>query len=298
MQTYFKNNPKISHIGEKNGVNIDILRLDQIHPVVSGNKLFKLTRYLDEALTSTHKTLLTFGGAYSNHLHATAYACQILGLKCHGLVRGSAHEINSETISDCKKMGMKIHYIDRTTYRRIFEELHQEDLKKEYGDCTIVPSGGFGLKGADGASDIMKCIPPDTYSHICVALGSGTTIAGLLLKKREEHILAFPALKGMTDIEYRMRKMGVQDLSRLIVSADYHFGGFAKRNRELVDFMNQFYTSYKIPLDMIYTGKMMFGVFRMIDEGYFPAGSRILTIHTGGLQGNHSLPENTLCYSV
>lgn len=296
MLSLLKNPIKIDPIYQKKGVRVDMLRLDLIHPLVSGNKLFKLSEYLYEALRSGHKTILTFGGAYSNHLHATAYACQSLGIRCIGVVRGSALEIDSRTIEDCKKMGMEIHYADRVTFRRIFESAQPDEIKNMFGDCLIVPSGGMGLAGAKGASLIINSVPEDMYSHLCLTVGSATTLAGIMQKERNEKILAFPALKGMNDLEDRLFSMGVSDTNRLSVSAGFHFGGFARRNPELTTFMDNFYLQHQIPLDFVYTGKLMYGISEMIEHESFTDGSRILAFHTGGLQGNRSLPSNTLCY--
>lgn len=296
MLSSLKNRIKIDPIIHKKGAQIDMLRLDLIHPVVSGNKLFKLSEYLYETLRTDHKTILTFGGAYSNHLHATAYACQSLNIRCIGIVRGKAHEINSQTIDDCKHMGMEIHYADRETFRRLFEQTNTEEIKNLFGDCMVVPSGGLGLMGARGASLITNSIPENVYTHLCLAVGSATTLAGIMMNDRNEKIIAFPALKGMNDLTERLNKMGIQDTDRVSVCADFHFGGFARKTPDLINFMNEFYTQYRIPLDFVYTGKLMFGIFEMLNRQAFPQGSRILAFHTGGLQGNRSLPKNTLSY--
>lgn len=280
---------------KENSLNqIDILRLDLIHPMLSGNKIFKLSLFLSDCLQSNHRTLLTFGGAFSNHLSATAYACRTLGIKCIGLVRGEI--LNTPTLKYCQKMGMELHGMERSEFRKISEQTNNDLLISKYGPHTLVPLGGFGKKGANGAMDIMNLVPENTYSHICTPVGSGTTLAGLLLKSRKETIVAFPAIKNMHDIPNRMLEMGVRSLEKLSVVSNYHFGGFAKRNDELIKFINQFYRDYQIPLDMVYTSKMLFGVIDMIQNGEFPHSSKILCIHTGGLQGNQSLPAGTLCF--
>ncbi len=277
-------------------VAVSVLRLDQIHSQVSGNKLFKLTKYLDEALRSEHKTILTFGGAFSNHLAATAYACAQLGLKSIGIVRGEAHLPLSHTLQRCSEMGMKIQYMDRANFSKISFSESNDSLHQQYGDFTQVPTGGYGKKGAAGASDILKWIPEKTYSHICVAVGSGATVAGLLLGRRPEKIYAFPAIKGMHDIPQRIEACGAEYNDRLTVIGDYHFGGFARKNTGLFQFMNDFFKNHDIPLDFVYTARMMYGVMDLIHKKQFPEGSHILCIHTGGLQGNASIESGVLSF--
>lgn len=277
-------------------ITLDILRLDKIHETVSGNKLFKLSEYLDEALRSDHKTMLTFGGFYSNHFTATAFACNLLGLKSIGIVRGNEAESTSTTITDCRNMGMEIHFLERADFKKISEKTTNEDLIIKFGKHTLVPLGGYGIKGAIGAAHITDFIPENKYTHICVAVGTATTLAGLLLNNRTEKIMAFPALKGLADIYERLYALGVTDTERLVVFPDFHFGGFAKKNPELLNFMNEFYHDHLIPLDFVYTGKMMFGIINLLHQNLFPHDARILAVHTGGLQGNRSLPEGTLCF--
>ncbi len=277
-------------------VAVSMLRLDQIHSQVSGNKLFKLRNYIDEAFQSEHKTILTFGGAFSNHLVATAYACEKLGLKSIGIVRGEAHEPISHSLKKCQKFGMRIHYLDRTNFARISFSENNESLHRQFGDFTQVPTGGYGPKGAAGASDILNLVPQNVYSHLCVAVGSGATVAGLLLRKRTEKIYAFPAIKGMYDIPERIAACGAEYNDRLAVIGDFHFGGFARKNAVLFQFMNEFFVHHKIPLDFVYTARMMYGVMNLIYKNHFPAGSHILCIHTGGLQGNASIESGVLSF--
>lgn len=280
----------------KNGVLINILRLDKIHPVISGNKIFKLIEYLDEALQTEEKTLLTFGGAYSNHLHATGFVCHQSGIKSIGIVRGETIEMNSPTLTDCLSLGMELHFIGRNDFKKIAEVPRAQEIYRQFGKCTIVPAGGYGKMGASGASKILDFIPLNTFTYIGAAVGTATTLAGLMYRERTEKILAFPALKGMTDMPVRLNHLGAKSTNRLITIPDYHFGGFGKKRPELLNFMNSFYTEYHIPLDFVYTGKMMYGIFDLAEKGFFPPGSKILAIHSGGLQGNRSLPDNALIY--
>lgn len=281
---------------ERKGVSVSMLRLDEVHPIVSGNKVFKLQYYIDEAMKSHHKTLLTFGGAFSNHLAATAYTCHRLGIHAIGVVRGYAHEMNSPTLTACREMGMELIFADRTTYRE-YAESEQKDVASLYpGDCTVVPMGGYSIKGAQGAAGIYNYISAEHFSHVCVSVGTGTTLAGLLRNNPEETIIGFPALKGLNEIFDRMKQLNTGNTSQLAIMSQFHFGGFARRSDELFRFMNWFYAQFRVPLDFVYTGKMMYGVFQLIEEGYFPPGARLVAIHTGGLQGNRSLRAGALSY--
>lgn len=288
---------KISPIlPQRSDLHLYMLRLDALHPIVSGNKLFKLKYYLEEALQSTHRTLLTFGGAYSNHLAATAYAAREAGLRSIACVRGEEGRKPSHTLDFCRSQQMEIHFMERELYRQISETPHEDFLTSRFGPHITIPSGGFGVMGARGARDIADFIPENSFSHICVAVGTATTLAGLLMAGRKEKIIAFPALKGMTDIPERLRKLTVQNTIQPEVMQDYSFGGFGKWNMDLISYMNRFYKVNNIPLDFVYNAKMMFGITDLIRKGFFPPGSHILAIHTGGLQGNDSLPANLLAF--
>lgn len=303
LQTIFAHPPAIQPVSlascdVNSSIRLSVLRLDTIHPVISGNKLFKLKEYLKEACLTNHRTLLTFGGAFSNHLSATAYATKLAGIRSIGLVRGEESETNSHTIAFCKEQGMAIYFLDRKTFRQLSENPDESYLNKSFGPHLTVPSGGFGVKGAMGAADILRLIPRHQFTHLAVAVGSATTLAGLLMGSRQEKILAFPALKGLHDIPERLEKMGIplSGIDKTIIIDKYHFGGFAKKNERLIQFLNNFYDENKISLDFVYTGKMMYGIEELISQRFIPSGSHILAIHTGGLQGNLSLPPATLHY--
>ncbi len=284
---------RANHDNEKK-VALSMLRLDKIHPVISGNKLFKLSYFLEEAKNSTHKTIITFGGAYSNHLAATAFACKAEGLRCIGFVRGEAPVPPSSTLVFCKENAMQLEFISRSVYRNINDEFRNTLLYK-YGDHTFIPEGGFSTKGAYGAKDIMKLFDGKNYSHICCPVGTATTLAGLINgNNNNSTIIGFSVLKNLDDIAYRLKKLNIDESAVYKFIPNYHFGGYAKKTPVLIAFMNNFYSDNKIPLDFVYTGKMMFGIYDLIKENYFPAGSRILCIHTGGLQGNNSLPRGML----
>jgi 1-aminocyclopropane-1-carboxylate deaminase/D-cysteine desulfhydrase-like pyridoxal-dependent ACC family enzyme len=280
-------------------VRLSVLRLDKIHPVVSGNKLFKLYYFLEEAEQSSHKTILSFGGAYSNHLAATAFACRALQLKSIGIVRGEQPAHLSPTLQQCMNDGMQLKFITRQQFAEKENGAFTSSLQNEFGDCIIVPEGGYHPSGANGAALIMDIPECRNYSHICTATGTGTTLAGLLKAAAPSQIIvALPVLKGMTDIEERIAYLtGNKDpFKNLQLLSDYHFGGYAKKTEALIQFMNKCWHQFHLPLDFVYTAKMLFGIIDRIKDGYFPPGSNILCLHTGGLQGNKSLPLHTLLF--
>jgi 1-aminocyclopropane-1-carboxylate deaminase len=282
----------------ESGVSVTVLRLDKIHDEVSGNKLFKLHYFVEACLQTTHKTILTFGGAFSNHLLATAFLCKEKGIKCIGIVRGEEPKALSHTLLKCKELGMHVHFISRAYYKNIEESETIKNLQNTFGECTIVPEGGYSNEGAKGASLIMNFLKNKKISHVCTCVGTATTLAGLLMNNENNStIIAIPVIKNMIDIEERIGKLTSDSYeNNLSIFSDYHFGGYAKYNKELIHFMNQFYTDYIIPTDFVYTAKMMYAIIDQIKNEYFSKGSNIVCLHTGGLQGNASLPTGTLIF--
>ncbi len=282
---------------EENHIEVSMLRLDEIHPVISGNKLFKLLYFLDKAKNSTSKKVITFGGAFSNHLAATAFACSESGLECMGIVRGERAASLSPTLLFCEANGMKMEFVSREEYKKSSEQKFLDQLAKKHGEFTLIPEGGFSLEGAEGAAHIPELYADAGFTHICLPVGTATTFAGIIKgSDSNAQILGFPVLKNLNDIEKRLEELQAWKQKKYSCFGDYHFGGYAKKTAELISFMNRFYNSHEIPLDFVYTGKMMFGVHDLISKKYFPRGSKILCIHTGGLQGNNSLSEGILNY--
>jgi 1-aminocyclopropane-1-carboxylate deaminase/D-cysteine desulfhydrase-like pyridoxal-dependent ACC family enzyme len=278
-------------------IHVSMLRLDEIHPIISGNKLFKLYYFLDEASNSSHKKIITFGGAFSNHLAATAFACKEMNLKSMGIVRGEKPVRLSHTMQFCLDHGMELQFVSREDYKRINEKDFLEGLKKQYGECILIPEGGFSIKGKVGASLITETFDNNNYTHVCVAVGTATTFAGIIDgSKTECEVIGFSVLKNMQDIHRRLVTLRVSASEKYSFITDYHFGGYAKKTDELISFMNEFYVENNIPLDFVYTAKMMFGINDLAKKNYFLPGSNILCIHTGGLQGNQSLPGGTLVF--
>jgi 1-aminocyclopropane-1-carboxylate deaminase len=284
---------------EQKQVTLSVLRLDTIHPLVSGNKLFKLHYFLEEAIAGKNKTVLTFGGAYSNHLAATAYACRLLQLKSIGIVRGEKPEQLSYTLQQCLQDGMQLKFISRQQFAKKENTAFIDDLKAEFGECIIIPEGGYHPLGAKGAALIMDLIKDNSYTHICTASGTATTAAGILIAaKREQTVVSFPVLKGITDNKIRIKELtgNNDEFKNLLILDNYHFGGYAKKTEQLIHFMNHCWLQYRLPLDFVYTAKMFFGIIDNIKKDTFEKGSKILCLHTGGLQGNKSLPLNSLLF--
>ncbi|GAA3587133.1 pyridoxal-phosphate dependent enzyme [Flavivirga amylovorans] len=266
-------------------IELFIKREDEIHPFVSGNKYRKLKYNLHEAKKKGFKTLLTFGGAFSNHIAAVASAGHLLGFKTIGVIRGEELEnkiSDNDTLSFAKQNGMAFKFVSRELYRDKTSQAFLDKLKDAFNDFYLIPEGGTNTLAVKGCEEILTK-EDETFDYICCAVGTGGTISGLInCSKLGQQVLGFPALKG---------DFLRQDISKFVTKTnwdlvtDYHFGGYAKINEELVSFINQFKNRYAIPLDPVYTGKMMFGIFDLINKGYFKKGSKILAIHTGGLQG-------------
>jgi 1-aminocyclopropane-1-carboxylate deaminase/D-cysteine desulfhydrase-like pyridoxal-dependent ACC family enzyme len=274
----------------------DVLRLDLVHPVVSGNKFFKLRFYLEEAVKSEKKGILTFGGAFSNHILATAFAAKKSGLSSIGIIRGEEPLKWSPTLLDAKKLGMELIFTERHIFS-VMAMLPAEKLSRAYPNHVIIPEGGFGVPGMSGAAGINALIPKDCYNWLACACGTGTMAAGLLHHAETgQKVLGVPVLKNYIDMETDIRSLlPVSDTNKdIYLDHSYHFGGYAKKSRELTNFMNFFYHTYNIPTDFVYTGKLMFALKDLIAKGFFPPGSRVLAIHSGGLQGNRSLKNGIL----
>lgn len=287
----------VSPVFSDRKIKLSVARLDKLHPEVSGNKLFKLQYFLQEAMSTSEKRIITFGGAYSNHLVATAYACSSLGIKCIGIVRGEERHSDSHTLQSCRDLGMELRFVSRSDYKKIATPDFIEELKITYGMSTIIPEGGYHSLGAKGASLIMQKLIGQDATHVCVPVGTATTLAGLLSGANCEQVIGVPVLKNMNDLTARIRELtGIDNPQRLEIFDEYHFGGYARVSPALIDFMNVFFAAYKIPLDFVYTAKMMFGIIDKVSDGYFAEGSHIICLHTGGLQGNKSLSPYNLTF--
>ena len=268
-----------------NSISVTIKREDLIHSVVSGNKFRKLKYNLLQAKTENKKTLLTFGGAFSNHIAAVAFAARENGFKSIGIIRGEEiqDKIGSNpTLQFAQECGMQLEFVSREAYRLKHESSFLEELKLKFGDFYLIPEGGTNELAVKGCEEILTDEDHE-FDYICCAVGTGGTISGIINSALSyQKVLGFPALKG--DFLKDEICIFVQNKNWKLIN-DYHFGGYGKVNEELIAFINDFYNTNQIPLDPVYTGKMVFGVIDMIQKNYFPAQSRILLIHTGGLQG-------------
>jgi 1-aminocyclopropane-1-carboxylate deaminase/D-cysteine desulfhydrase-like pyridoxal-dependent ACC family enzyme len=281
---------------EKN-IKLTVARLDTIHPVVSGNKLFKLHYFLEEAMV--HKRpLVTFGGAYSNHLAATAYACRALGLSGTGIVRGEKPAKLSPTLQRCVEYGMKLLFVPRELYGAVSTQMDIDTLPAIDADSLVIPEGGYHPTGARGAAMIADLTAGAGADYIVTAVGTATTLAGLLQKATQlQQVIAIPVLKNFTDINERLLYLNGQGgYKNLHIWDKYHFGGYAKKTTELIHFMNEISGQFGLPTDFVYTAKMLFAVIDMIKNNFFLPGCKILCLHTGGLQGNQSLPAGSLIF--
>lgn len=274
-----------------NNVSVFIKREDLLHPFISGNKFRKLKYNLLQAKSEGKNTILTFGGAFSNHIAATAFAGKKYGIETIGIIRGDelANKIpENPTLQFAQECGMKFEFISREKYRQKETSGFINHLKDHFGNFYLLPEGGTNQLAVKGCEEILT--KEDAFfSHICCAVGTGGTIAGIINSAfLNQKIIGFPALKGEF-LSNDIRNFAPNKNFELI--HDYHFGGYAKINQELIRFINEFYSVTKIPLDPVYTGKMMFGILDLIKKGYFPENSKILAIHTGGLQGINGMNE-------
>ena len=267
-------------------IKLVIKREDKLHEHISGNKYRKLKYNLITAKEKGYTKLLTFGGAYSNHIAATAAAGNEYGFKTIGVIRGDelADKIDENpTLRFAKKCGMQFKFVTREQYRAKTSEDFINSLYKEFGNVYILPEGGTNNLAVKGCEEILT-VEDAEFDYVCTAVGTGGTIAGLINStKAHQKIVGFPALKGEFLTEEIKKISNPSDNWKLIHG--YHFGGYGKINNELIAFINQFKQETNIPLDPIYTGKMLYGIVDMILKGDFKKGSKILAIHTGGLQG-------------
>jgi 1-aminocyclopropane-1-carboxylate deaminase len=231
-------------------------------------------------------------------LAATAYLFKQYGIKCIGIVRGDALENPTHTLEACIANDMHLHYVPASLYKSLAGLQADNYVTENFGDCLQIPEGGYGFDGAKGAALIMDLLQEKNASHVCTCVGTATTLAGLLMHANNvEKIVAVPAIKNMLDIPNRLQEIGIEyDTKKLDVLPNYHFGGYAKHTPELIDFMNNFYKEHNIPTDFVYTAKLMYGIIDCIKNDYFKKGSNIICLHTGGLQGNLSLPSGRLIY--
>lgn len=268
----------------KKNLRFSFLRTDLIPGHLSGNKYFKLKYNLAYAKEKGYSQLLTFGGAFSNHLYAVAAAGKDFQFQTIGLVRGEElrDKTRNPTLSFCEKKGMELHFVDRSTYRKKDQPDYLKKLQTQFPKAYIIPEGGSNDLAVKGTSEILNK-QSHSYTHICCSAGTGGTVAGIIQSsQKDQKVLVFPALKDSDFLHSMIQRY--TDKKNYSLINDYHHGGFAKYSDNLLTFVNDFKSQHGIPLEPIYTGKMVFGLMDLIKKDYFPQGSCLLVIHTGGLQ--------------
>lgn len=271
-------------------ITVKALRLDKCDPIISGNKWFKLRYHLEEAIKTNKKSICTFGGPWSNHLVATAAACKKLGIRSTGYVRGEEPNPLSHTLETAAALGMELYFVPRNLYA-----LQKLDKSTNPANYTI-PEGGFGHMGAKGAATITQYFNEEEFSHVIAAVGTGTMLAGLAQSLKHAALIGIPVLKGKEALEKAVKKLLSEDSCTWTMLEGYEWGGYAKHPANLLEYMNQLFDSTQIPTDIVYTAKLFYAVEQLASKDYFKKGSRLLLIHSGGLQGNQSLEKGKLCF--
>ena len=294
------------------GVTLDIKRLDLLHPHVNGNKGFKLKYNLLKAIAEDNQPLLTFGGAWSNHIYATAAAGKELGLRTIGIIRGEelakgegrgakGEGTNySATLEFAEACGMHLEFVSRLDYEEKNTDEFKAWLQGKFGDFHLVPEGGSNYYGINGCMEILSDSDKQLYDVVALAVGTGATLAGMLLSATSrQRFIGFSALKGgdflrddvLRHLEYfLMNKALANDFApQFSIETAYHFGGYGKWTDELMGFIREMESAHQLPLDQVYTGKALYGLLDLIAHDRFTAGNRVLFVHTGGLQGRPTI---------
>ena len=272
---------------------VDILRLDILHPVISGNKYFKLKYYIEAAIARDTTTIASFGGPYSNHIVALAYTANEAGLKSIGYIRTNENEPTTPSLAEAKSYGMQLIYLGRTEFQ---SKKHAILFESKNNPTTyFVDEGGYGALGAIGAATILTDHDTQQHDYIIAAVGTGTMLAGCInAAQPNQKVIGIPVLKNEGTIHAAINALLTDKNKAYTLLHQFHQGGYAKINPTIIKFMNEFWEKEKIPTDIVYTSKLLFAVDSLIKENYFEKGSSILVIHSGGLQGNRSLPAGTL----
>lgn len=274
-------------------LKVDLLRLDVLHPIVSGNKFYKLRFYIADATNNGFSTVASFGGPYSNHIVALAFTAKEAGLKSIGYIRTNADEPITPSMAEAKGYGMELVYLGRTD----FQTKKATILESNNNNSAIyfIDEGGYGVIGAKGAATILTEQDTAQYDYIVCAVGTGTMLAGIVhAALPHQKVIGIPVLKNEGSIEAEINALLIDKNRPYTLLHQFHQGGYAKTNPMMFDFMNRLWDTEKIPTDIVYTSKLLFGVEQLIQENYFEKDASILVIHSGGLQGNRSLPKGTL----
>ena len=277
---------------------VDLLRLDVLHPIVSGNKFYKLRFYIAEAKENGVSTVASFGGPYSNHIVALAFTAKEAGLKSIGYIRTNADEPMTPSLAEAKAYGMELVYLGRTDFQSKKDNILQ--TRNANTSTYFIDEGGYGAIGARGAATILTEQDTTNYNYIICAVGTGTMLAGCVhAALPHQKVIGIPVLKNEGSIENEINALLLEHNHKknnqpYTLLHHFHQGGYAKTNPMMFDFMNRLWDTEKIPTDIVYTSKLLFGVEQLIKENYFEKEASILVIHSGGLQGNRSLPVGTL----
>ncbi|HUD36475.1 MAG TPA: pyridoxal-phosphate dependent enzyme [Streptosporangiaceae bacterium] len=267
------------------GVEVWLKRDDLIHADVPGNKWRKLKHNLTEAKSAGHDTLLTFGGAYSNHIRATAAAGQHVGFATLGVIRGEEHLPLNPSLAFATAHGMKLTYLDRTTYRRKDDPAVLDRLRAEFGAFYLIPEGGSNELGARGCAELPAELDLD-FDLICCPVGTGATLAGIAAGLRDgQHAVGFSVLKGgeflTADVAALQRRAFGAATENWRLETSFHFGGYARRTPALDTFIADFKSRHNLELDWLYVAKMLYGIYARADQGTFRPGTRIIAVITG-----------------
>jgi len=273
---------------EQQGIRVLVKREDLNHPFVSGNKWWKLKYNLEEAVRLDHDVLLTFGGAYSNHIFATAAAGRELGLKTIGIIRGEEVSPLNHTLSFAESCEMKLHYISREAYRKKAELDFINQLRDQFGNFYLIPEGGTNELAVKGCAEFAERLNNEIdFDYLCLSMGTGGTMAGMIEgMNSSKNLIGFSSLKGGEFLVEEIRRMTSPEKTNWSINSDYHFGGYGKATLELGNFMKEVNEKYQLPLDIVYNSKMFYGIMDLMKKDYFKRGSNLLVLHTGGLQGN------------
>jgi len=293
---------------------VDLLRLDSLHPIVSGNKFYKLRFYIAAAIQNGCSTVVSFGGPYSNHIVALAFTAREAKLKSIGYIRTNADEPMTPSLAEAKAYGMELVYLGRTDFQS--KKATILELSATKSDTYFIDEGGYGAIGAKGAATILSENNTAHYDYIICAVGTGTMLAGCInAASPNQKVIGIPVLKNEGSIEAEINALLIDKndpsndpnydstndsnndkikRNSYTLLHQFHQGGYAKTNPKMIDFMNRLWDTEKIPTDIVYTSKLLFGVEQLIQENYFEKDASILVIHSGGLQGNRSLPVGTL----
>jgi 1-aminocyclopropane-1-carboxylate deaminase len=277
----------------KNGISLYIKRDDLIHQYVSGNKWRKLKFNIFSLLEQNKQILLTVGGAFSNHIMACAAASHFYNIKSIGIIRGE--ELNENSNANLKyaaAQGMKLIFIDRNTYSTRYDDDFLINICNKYNlkfdDIYIVPEGGANDLAMKGCEEIIEEIDLD-FDYICTACGTGTTLFGLTNKlQSHQSAIGIDVLKYNFSLDDKISSLNLKNIEIL---HEYHFGGYSKKNETLVNFIQEFYMQTNIKLDYVYTGKMMFAIFDLMNKDYFKPNSKIIALHTGGILNANCIDE-------